>query len=341
VLARTAPTDSVMLAAMAKIHLNRSRVLMMVSGDPAGAARESQQAIELASTVAAARPDDLPAQWALAEAYQIHAYEESFAGHHATAAQSSDKAVAIMEGLYRLRPDNKDVEARLLRSYSNRLTILPYDKPTPPDMERGLAMANKALTGDLKILDESKEHALSLWRSIGVDWNNLGIWSCVKGDYSICVDAFGAERVAMEKTTVDSHDMGAALDLVRARINLARAQVSAGQLDIARDGLMSDKAQVETLLAGNNTYEIQYFLAECEEELGTIEALRAAAAKHRKQQLQAWQSAHTWFAKSLPRFAQILKVASLTIWDRPPAERAAAGFARSAAEIHRLEQTPP
>ena len=200
-------------------------------------------------------------------------------------------------------------------------------------------MANKVLTSDLRQMDASKEQSLLRWRSIGVDWNNLGIWSCVKADYAACLDAFRAEVAAMEKTTADSHDMGAALDLVRARLNLARAQISAGQLDVAHDGLLGNKAQIETLLAGNNTYEIQYFLAECEEELGSIEAWRAAAAKNREQQLQAWQSAHAWFAKSVPRFAPILKVASLTIWDRPPAERAASGLARSTAEIHRLEES--
>jgi hypothetical protein len=64
---------------------------------------------------------------------------------------------------------------------------------------------------------------------------------------------------------------------------------------------------------------------------------KALAAKNPKQQLHAWQSAHGWFARSVPRFEPILKVASLDIWDRPPTERALSGLTRSTEEIHRLE----
>ena len=337
-LARAAPTDTALRSEMAKTHLSRSRVLMMVNGDPAGAAQESQQSIELASFVAKLKPDDPLAQEALAQAFQIHAYEESFAGHHAAADDAADKAVAIMEALYRLRPGDLVVEDRLLHAYSNRLTVLPYDQPAPAEVERRLTMANKVLAANLRQMDTDKEHPLSSWRAISVDWNNLAIWSCVKADYSACLDAFQAASSAIDKTTADPHNMGATLDMVRVRMSLARAQVALGQLDVAKDGLLANKSRIETLLASNNTYEIQYFLAECEEELGSIDAQRAAAAKDRKAQLQAWQSAHAWFAKSVPRFAPIIKVASLTIWDRPPTERAASGLARSTAEIQRLEE---
>ena len=104
----------------------------------------------------------------------------------------------------------------------------------------------------------------------------------------------------------------------------------------AQSQLVTSKSILEGILQRTDTYEVQYFLAVCEEELGRIEMQRALAAKNPKQQLHAWQSAHAWFAKSVPRFEPILKAASLNVWDRPPTERAQSGLTRSAAEIQRL-----
>jgi eukaryotic-like serine/threonine-protein kinase len=334
-LAPASSTDGAVLSEMAQTHLSRSRVIMMVNGDPAGAAQESQQSIALASTVAAMKPDDVIAKEALADAYAVHGYQESFAGHHAAADDAADTAVAIMEALYRRRPNDPEVERKLFVCYSRRLTILPHDQPSPAAMERNLNMARKVLAFNLRRLDP--EHDLSSSRSIAVDWTNVGILTYLKGDYSESVDAFRAAVAAVEKTAADAHNAQAQLDIARMRMNLARAQVAAGAFDDAQNILLRNTANIEAILRRTDTYEIQYLLAECEEELGSIEVQRALAAPNRGRELQAWQSAHAWFSRSVPRFEPILRVASLGIWDRPPVDRALAGLTRSTAEIHRLE----
>jgi eukaryotic-like serine/threonine-protein kinase len=329
-------TDSSLLSEMAQAHLSRSWVIMMVNGDPAAAAKESQQSIDLDSSVAAMRPDDVTAKEALANAYAVHGYQESFAGHHAAADGAADTAVAIMEALYRLRPGDPEVERKLFDTYSKRLTILPYDQPEPAAIERNLSMARKVLEFNLRRLDP--EHDLSSWRSIGVDWTNVGIWSYLKGDYAASLEAFRAAAAAIEKTAADAHNAQAQLDIARIRMNLARAQVAAGKFDDAQIALLRNISNIEAILRRSDTYEIQYLLAECEEEVGSIEVQRALAAPNRGRELQAWQSAHAWFSRSVPRFEPILRFASLGIWDRPPVDRALTGLTRSTAEIHRLEE---
>jgi serine/threonine protein kinase len=334
-LERADPADTTVLAEMAKTHLSRSHVIMMLNGDPVSAARESQQSIDLASTVARLKPDDAAAQEALADTYTEHGYQENFAGHYAAADAAEDKAVEIMEAQYKLRPADPVVEGHLFSAYSGRLLILPYDQPTAAAMEHLLTLAQKSLAFDLRRLDTKNE--LVIWRGIAVDWNDLGILRGVEGDWSAGLDAFRAATAAMEHTTADAHNAQGELDRTRFRLNLARALIEEKQLDDAQNELVKDRSTLEAILQRTDTYEVQYFLAECEEELGSIDMQRAMAAKNPKQQLRAWQSAHEWFAKSVPRFAPVLKVASLSIWDRPPTERAQSGLTRSAAEIQRLE----
>ena len=334
-LEHSGPADSGMLSEMAQTHLTRSGVIMMVNGDPVAAARESQQSIDLDTTVARMKPDDVAAQEALGDAYKQHAYQEDFAGQHAAADDAADKAVAIMEAQFRLRPTDSAVELHLINTYVFRLTILPHEQPTAVTLAHFLTLAQKSLEFDLRRMATTNDSRI--WRDIAADWNNLGLLRAVKGDWSAGLDAFRAATAAMEHTAGDAHNAELELNRARIRLNFGRALIEAKQLDDAQSDLATSRTILEGILQRTDTYEVQYFLAECEEELGRIEMQRALTARNSKQQLHAWQSAHAWFAKSVPRFEPILKVASLNIWDRPPTERALSGLSRSAAEIQRLE----
>lgn len=334
-LERAGPADGAVLFEMAKTHRSKSHVIMMVNGDPIAAARESQQAIALASTVAKMKPDDAAAQEALSDTCAEHAYQEEFAGHYAAAGAAADKAVEIMEAQFRLRPTEPGVELHLINSYVARLNILPHDQPTAATIEHFLTLAQRSLEFDQHRFETTNDWRD--WRDIAVDWNSLGILLGVKGDWSAALDAFRAGSAAIEHTTIDAHNAEAELSRARLRVNLARALIEAKHLDEALSESATSRSLLEGILKRTDTYEVQYLLAHCEEQLGSIEMQRALAAKTAKQQLRTWQSAHAWFARSVPRFEPILKVASLNIWDRPPTELARSGLTRSAAEIHRLE----
>jgi tetratricopeptide (TPR) repeat protein len=308
----------------------------MVSGDLAAATQESRQAVDLSFKVSEMRPDDVTATVALATAYRVHGGNELWAGHYPAAVEAADKGVAVMEPLYRLWPDDREVARTLGSAYSSKL-VLPYDQISPEDLEQKLMFAHKALALDMHLFDTDPQHEMSNWRNIGADWNGLGILLTLKGDLPAAVDAFRTASADMEKTTADTHNAQAQVDVARSHMNLERARFAAGHLAEAHEGLLKNIALLESILRDNDTREIQYLLASCEEELGSIEAQWAEAAKDPAQQLRQWRSAGAWFAKSAPRFKRILGAASLDIWDRPPVDHAIAGVARSTAEIRRLE----
>jgi tetratricopeptide (TPR) repeat protein len=335
-LARVDAPDTTVLSEMAMTHLKRSHVFMMVSADPVAAARESLQAIELCSSIVAREPQSLSAQVRLANAYEIHSVHEGYAGHDAASVEAADKAISIMEALYRLRPGDRDIEHQASVAYNARLMV-PASKPAPAVIEQDMQLAYKALKVSQHLLDTDPRHDLSEWRDVAVAWNAVGMWASVKGDQVAALDAFRASLVMMEKTSADADNAQVQLDLARVRMNLGRAEATAGLLDAAYDRLLKDVDLLESILRQTDTYEIQYLLAVCEEELGTIEEQRALAARNPQQQLRAWQLAHTWFARSVPRFQPILRVARFGLYDRPPIDRASAGLTRSTAEIQRLQ----
>jgi tetratricopeptide (TPR) repeat protein len=337
-LVRVQPDDVGVLAEMASTHVSRSRVLMMVNGDPPGAVKDSQRGIDLSEQVISRRPDDPAAIKALAHAYGVHSYQETMRGDRAAAIDSADNAIAAMEILYRLRPNDPDVKVDLFNAYTVRLQVFPRGTPDPMEVERNLQLAHKIMAFDEERFGPDASHDLLYWRTTAVDWNTLGIWTALKGDYTAAVDTFQEAAARMAKTMADAHNAQAEVDSGRLRMNLARMQVAAGRLDEAQKELLVNKTLFETILQRTDTYEIQYFLAASEEELGTVELQRALAAKDRKQQLQAWHSAHDWFARAVPRFQPIVKVAKFDLWDGAPPERAFAGLSRSITEIERLEK---
>jgi len=330
------PADAVLLAKMAMAHLKRSRLILLVNGDLKGASQESGLAIDLSIKVSQMKPEDVAATMALATAYRVHAANELWAGHSAPAVAAADKAVTVMEALYRRRPDDREVQRNLGSAYS-AVQVLSYEPLSPDAIERKLAFAHKALALDMHLFDTDPKHEISNWRNIGSDWNGLGILLFLKGDLPAAVDAFQTAAADMEKTTADAHNAQAQVDVARSHMNLERARFAAGHLAEAHEGFLKNIQLIESMPQSKESREVQYFLAVCEEELGGIEAQSALEAKDPAQQLREWRSANAWFAKSAPRFKSLLGAATLDVWDRPPVDRASAGLTRSAAEIRRRE----
>jgi len=328
-------TDATVLSEMGTTHLNRSRVLMMLSGDTAAAAQESQQAIALLSTVASMKPDDVSAQEALVVAYKRHAYHAGLAGDDDAAFEAYEKGVSIMEALYRRRPADLEVAFYLALSY--RAQGHPRALTTPAGSALYLARLHKALQIDQRLRGTDNEHALMHVRAESADWNEIGIMSYLRRDFVSAADALRSAFALIEQTAIDTHNAQAQVEIARIGMNFGRTLIAVGQLDEAQKLLASNAALAEGILKHTDTLEIQYFLANCETQLGTIAAHRALAARTPGQQLQLWQSAHTWFEKSVPRFQPVVRMAKLDPWDRAPVDDAIAGLARSTLEIRRLQ----
>ena len=265
-------------------------------------------------------------------------YNEMFAGRFDEASANAQKGIALMERLYRLRPGDHDVQHRLQGAYDAQLVLIPPTIPASALIEHNLQLARRMLDLDRQRFDLEPDEPIANWRATGVDWNHLGIWSFLKGDHAAALGDFLQAQSAFEKTAADAHNAQVKMDLARIRMNLGRTEVAAGRLDEAREVLLKNLAALQEIIIRSDTYEIRYFRAACEEELGSIELQQALASRDVHQQLHHWQAAYDWFARSAPVLEQIAHIATLSIWDRAPVERAVAGLARSAAEIRGREQ---
>jgi tetratricopeptide (TPR) repeat protein len=327
--------DATVLSEMGTAHLNRSRVLMMLNGDTAAAARESQQAIALLSTAASLKPDDAAAQEALLIAYKLHAYHAGLSGHDEAATDALENGIAITEALYRRRPDDPEVAHYLALSYRSQFHARALISQA--GMPRYLDRLRKALDIDQRLRDSDPEHELMHLRAISADWNEIGIINFLRGDLTTSVDALRTALAMMKLTAADTHNAQVQVDIARIAMNLGRVLIAAGQLDEAQMLLTGNTALAKGILERTDTLEIQYFLANCETQLGTIEAQRALSAQTPGRQLQLWQTAHTWFEKSVPRFQPVVRMATLDVWDRAPVDDALAGLSRTTSEIQRLQ----
>jgi tetratricopeptide (TPR) repeat protein len=327
--------DATVLSEMGTAHLNRSRVLMMLSGDTAAAARESQQAIALLSTAAALKPDDAAAQEQLISAYKLHSYHAGVSGQDEAATDALEKGIAIAEALYRRRPDDPQVAHYLALSYRSQFHSRALNSES--GMPRYVDRLHKALNIDERLRDSDPQHEIMHFRSVSADWNEIGITNYLGGDLMASVDALRTALAVMKRTAADTHNAQVQVDIARIAMNLGRALIAAGQLDEAQTLVTGNAALAKGILERTDTLEIQYFLANCETQLGAIEAQRALSAQTPGQQLRLWQSAHTWFEKSVPRFRPVVRMATLDVWDRAPIDDALAGLSRTTSEIQRLQ----
>ena len=337
-VATSGPADAGVLSEMAMTHLKRSRVFMMVNGDPGGAAQESLKGVELSAKVAAMKPDDVAAKRQLADAYKMHSIQEFYAGNFTAAAEAADKAVSILETLRLLRPEDRGLERAISAAYSARLNIIPPVVPSPSVIEQKLKLAREVLTLDQHLLDTSSSPDLLGWRYVGASWNTLGLWNSLKGDYAAAAAAFREAVVAMEKTAADTHNAQAQLDLARVSVSLGRAETGGGSLEEAHRQLVRTLSLADAVVQHSNTYETQFVLAESEEELGRIEEQHALMTNDPVQQLREWRAARNWFQRSVPRFEPIIRVAKFGAYDQEVIDRASAGLARSSEEVRRLEK---
>jgi eukaryotic-like serine/threonine-protein kinase len=335
-LRATEPTNRSLGTALVIAHLKRSRVYLMFSGDGTAGATESQRAATLAGDLSAADPADADARSTLVLAYRVHAYNASLAGQHQEAVAAADKAITVAEQLQRDRPGDVATERLLADAYGDRTAILP---PTAsgPDIEQNLALARKALAIDERLIKAESSPAVAHWRSVAVDWGHIAILLFEKRDYAGALAAFRAAQALVAKTLVDAHDTQAQVDMARLRMNLGRTLAVVGRLAEARELLQNDIALLNDIMRTNDTQEMQFLVAVCEEELGTIESrLAEQAGADRTARLHHWSAAAGWFERSAPRFRRIIAGVTLNAFDRPPVDRAFEGLARSHAEIDRL-----
>jgi non-specific serine/threonine protein kinase/serine/threonine-protein kinase len=329
-----------LLAEMAQTRMKRGNVLMMLTGDPAGAAREARHATDLLEQRLASRPGDEGYLYDLIHAYQIYALEASFAGDDAAVDHAATRSIILAEPNFNAHPT--DARAAQMLSTGYLIRLKPPHQPLPASiLEERLSLSRKMLELDQRFLalagDSPRENT-----SLISDFNQLAIWLSLAGRFRESITAFAtAAQQSQALVDRDKHNGGAQLDLVRIHMNLDRARIRAGELDSARADLTRMMPLAKALEETSNSLEVQYMLATYEQELGTIEMHAAERTATRTERVKRWQAAHDWFAHSVARFQPIAAAAKLDLNDRPPVDWANEGLQRSESELKLLAPSTP
>ncbi len=336
-LANAGAPDPVLLSTMSLIHTKRSEILLMVNGDVQSGVTEARQAVALLDAVVRMKPDDLVARQSLAQAYAADAIVESFAGQYDAALAVADKAVAIGEELHRQRPSDRSV-ARLLSRVYSRATVFPPRRMTSAEIERGLDICRKGMEIDQWLLTTEKNPTVEQRRSVATDWAGIGSFLFQKADYHGSAENYAQAKAVLESIPADSNNLQAKIDLARIEVSRGRALRWAGRLDEANALLTKTVALFDEILKHTDAKDMQFLRTEAQEELGSIEMLRAQRATDPVRQRQHWIAAHDYFLKCDQQFKAILEGtgAILNYQDQQPVDQAAAGVKLSEAALLKL-----
>jgi eukaryotic-like serine/threonine-protein kinase len=330
----------VILAEMAQTRVKRGNLLMMLTGDPASAAREAREATDLLEQRLTSRPDDAGYLYDLIHAYQIYAMEASYAGDDAAVDHAATRSIALAETHFKAHPTDARAAQLLSTGYLIRLKP-PHTPLSTSSLEERLSLCRTMLNLDQRFpaagSDSPREN-----NAVIADFNQFGIWLSLAGRFKESVAAFttaaGLSRALVDR---DPHNARAQLDLVRIHMNLDRARIRSDDLASARADLVRVMPLAKDLEQGSNSLEVQYLLATFEQERGTIDMREAERAATRAERVKRWQAAHEWFAHSVTRFQPIAAAAKLDLNDRPPVDWATEGLTRSESELKRLAPITP
>ncbi|HUK00684.1 MAG TPA: serine/threonine-protein kinase [Steroidobacteraceae bacterium] len=335
-------SDASVLSEVVATHVKRSHILLMAQGNPSGAEREAGQAAQLASRIVALKPGDATAQLRLAQAYEALSYYRWFGGHMESAVEAAERAITIVAKLQAEQPADWNTKSQLVRAYLSRNTLIPFGPPTPAEFAYHLGLLHKALALVQELYAvPGHENDPRRWRAFSVARNNWGIWESMKGDNATAVELLRRAAAEMQQADPDPNNAQELLDLGRVRSNLGRALLSAGQSDAAREAQLQAAASLQAARQRTDTYEIEYLLGQTDEELGSIEAKKAARTASTDERLKRWRDARALFASAIARFEPEVRVVRFAAWDRVPIDRATAGLAASTSEIRKLESRSP
>jgi tetratricopeptide (TPR) repeat protein len=333
-LSSAGPADPALLSTRSLIHSKRSDLLLLVTGDAQSAVTEARQAVTLLESVISMKPADPDAMQSLARAYGADAYIEAFAGQYDAAMTVADKAVAIAEDLYRQRPSDPRI-AQLMTHVYSRATLFPPRKMTPAEMDRGLALARKALAVDQQRLATEAKPTVQALRNVALSWSGIADQLFQRSDFQGAAESYERALAMLESIPADSNNFQTRIDLARMQVNRGRALRWAGRLDEANALLLKNVALFDEILKHTAAKDMQFLRTEAQEELGSIEMLRAQQATDPVRQRQHWKAAHEYFLKSDRQFKAILEGTGITLsyWDRQPVDQAAAGLKISEAAL--------
>lgn len=332
------PHDVDALVGLSEASLKRGRIRLMLDGDAEGGATDATQAVTYARRAVSVASESARdrARESLAEALASASYTMSFSGDDSAARAAAEEAVEVAEDLGRRMPDSARARALLAKTYSQSV-FFGRQAPDAAFLATSATRARRALDIDLARLASEPTLTVATRRNVAASWNTLGMVESLAGNRSAAVEAFARSLAEVPDQSEDPFNDQMHVDLLRAQMNLARAEVDAGRYVSAMQRLAEPVPALETLIRRNDSLELQYLLGVMEVQLGRIAIAGSAPALPTHERRRQLTSAVKWFDRAAPRFEPIVAAVSLNYWDRMPVEQARDGLARAKSELSRLE----
>ncbi len=330
-------------SSLARSYLRRSRLLMLL-GASAQAIVASQSAVSAFEALARVQ-QDIATRAGLADAYSSHAYTMDMAGEMPGGQNEGGvvyarKAVAILEDLTRVMPDDLDLAYKLAKAYSSLAITVLGDVPRPATMEESLAFHRKALAVDARLVDAALGTNSKYTRALLLDRMNVAFILNEMADYRGAVENARAGQPLLASLRTDANNTQVRVDSANLAWPLGRALLELGEIGEAAKVFEQHAAVLAELAAESDTLKVQYLrgtmaygLAEVHSRLASTAATAPAA------RLKHLRVASGLYAEAITHFDRVTASVTLDHMDRHPVEGAVAGLARSKVEIARLERS--
>jgi tetratricopeptide (TPR) repeat protein len=327
--------------ALARVSMMQSRLLLL-QGKIQEAVAGSGRAVDLLERHFQAQPD-AEIRKELAVALTADGLNRFYAGTQRDERLARlRRGVALLEDLAREVPEDLELAADLSRAYSTLASTLPGKAADRAVNDESLALYQKALAIDERLIAVTGGQNVEYLRRAFVDRGNLAIHHYETGEFRVALETIRAGKAALEKRASDPGDMQVRLDAALAAWHEGRFLFALGEAREAEDILTNNIETIDELAFEKDNLQMAFVRGASETILGKIETGRAAQPEiESAARLRHWNAARGWFQQAIPRFDRVTAVATLDYMDMRSVNDAREGLARSKAEIAKLGAASP
>jgi tetratricopeptide (TPR) repeat protein len=301
---------------------SQARLHLMI-GKTAEAIDTAARAVKIFDDLTKMKPGPESAQ-NLANAYINQATVLDYTGDEPGTRKANESAIAILEGVQRQFPDDRDVTARLAVAYSTYANTLLGPGRDEAALDAQLAAHRKSLAITEMIFREATSPDVDKIRALMADHINLAQVLILKNQFREANEHCKAGRELMRQLTVDAKNAQSSIDQVMLENHCARTYRGLGDYDEAERIARSNYAILERLEKENDNLYVTFHFGVALEMMGS-------ASERRRQ----WARAKEQYETALKRFKVVSDAVTLDYNDGNLIERAREGLARVEANFAR------
>jgi tetratricopeptide (TPR) repeat protein len=335
------PANTSARSALAQDHLEQSQLLLLL-GDAATALARSERAVGMFEELAATQPVTATRR-GLAAAYGVHAYTVDMAGGQRDSAVGyAKRAVDILEDLVRQNPEDLELAFELGLAYGRIGMTIAGESRLPDAQREALEFHRKSLAVDERLVAATNGANTTYVRALLADRLNVSLELYELGDYSGAVEIARAGLPLLSALAADAGNAQVGVDGANLAWPLGRALLAVGEVAEAANLFEQHWAALEEIARKSDTLKVQFLLGAMAYGLGTVHSQHALnGPPDRSARLEQWRRANSWYDKAVTHFGRVTASVTLDYMDQRTVDEAAAGLARSAAEIATLVASPP